>query len=256
MNTNSIPSMISPRADPPSDLTPDTFAARLYGMLAPLAYDEPAQRWALLILINAIGLMFQQVEDLVRDTEQGVGWSALVDLDRTPDIALPWLGQFVGVRMLPNSTPAEQRERILNTDGWKRGTPAALHGAALATLTGLRRLDIRERSGSGQAEGVSYAYAKAHYANYTALKAGFVDYLHLGGTPDAAYYLQVRTYASETPDLTATLNAILSQKPGGLVLDFATVTGQTYQQLKARFATYSAAKAAYPDYLALKQDAP
>ena len=118
----------------PAELTPDTYAERLYGMLAPLAARDSEVEWSLLKLCNAIGVPFQLVEDLVRDTEDGVGWSALLDLDRCPDEALPWLAQFVGVRVLPSSTPEQQRARIASTDGFKRGTRDAMIGAAQATL--------------------------------------------------------------------------------------------------------------------------
>ena len=72
--------------------------------------------------------------------------------------------------------------------------------------------------------------------------------------PDAAYYVKVRTYASDTPDPAATLRALISQKPGGLVLDYAAITGQTYGDVKARYATYADVTGFYTDYLAVKQD--
>src|SRR5215467_11358862 len=100
MTTPSMPPL-QPQT-PPADLTPDTFAERLYDMLAPLAQQDPHNAWALLIYINAIGLMFQEVEDLVRDSPEGPGWSELLDLNRAPTQALPWLAQLVGVRLLPD----------------------------------------------------------------------------------------------------------------------------------------------------------
>src|SRR5215831_2032493 len=118
---------------PPSALTPDTYAERLYEALAPLAEDDDENQWSLLVYVNALGTMFQLVEDLVRDTPDGIGWSALLDLYRCPDIALPWLGQFAGVRVLTGSTPDQMRQRIASTDGFKRGTRQALIGAAQAT---------------------------------------------------------------------------------------------------------------------------
>src|SRR4051812_14635550 len=153
----------------PPSLAPDTFAARLYVALAPLAARDVDYSWSLLIYINAIGEMFQLVEDLVRDTPEGPGWSSLLDLDRCPDAALPWLAQLVGVRLLPNSTPDEQRARIASTDGFKRGTRDALIGAAQATLTGDKTVIFRERDHDN------------------------------ADTPNYAYYLTVLTYANETP---------------------------------------------------------
>jgi hypothetical protein len=154
---------------PPAALTPDSFAERLYTMMEPLARQDFDNAWSLLTYCNAIGSMYQLVDDWVRDTPDGPGWSLLLDLDRCPAVALPWLAQLVGVRLLAGSTEADQRARIASTDGFKRGTVAAMRGAAQPTLIGSQTLLFRERSGD------------------TAV------------SPDYAYYLDVTTYANETP---------------------------------------------------------
>lgn len=206
---------------PPATLAPDSFAARLYGALLPLAYQDPANAWALLILCNALGTEYQLVEELVRDTPDGPGWSVLVDLDRCPDWALPWLAQLVGVRLLPGSDPTEQRARIESTGGFRRGTRDALIGAAQATLTGNKNVIFRERD---------------HPAT---------------DTPAYAYYLTVITYAAQTPDPTATRNALLAQKPAGILLDYRTATGQDWQQVKTTNATWQIVKNTYPTWAAV-----
>ena len=213
---------------PPEELLPDTFAARLYAMLAPLAQWDAEAAWSLLILVNAIGGQFQLVEDWVRDTPDGApGWSLLRDLDRCPPEALPWLAQFVGVRLLAGATDAQNRARIASTDGFRRGTRDAMVGAARATLTGVGTVVFRERDGA----------ELGHPA-----------------APEYAYYLGVRTYSSQTPNPTATLAALMAQKPGGIVLDYRTVAGQDYTSLKTNHATYAAVKAAYRDYAAVVTD--
>jgi len=132
-----VPAAAAPLVDPPSTLIPETFAARLYGMLAPLAQWDAGNAWSLLILCNAIGVQFQLVEEWVRDTPDGApGWSLLVDLERCPPEALAWLAQFVGVRLVPGASEDQNRARIASTDGFRRGTRDALIGAARATLTG------------------------------------------------------------------------------------------------------------------------
>jgi len=204
---------------PPGDLTPDTYAARLYASLAPLAEYDPSTSWSLLILCNAIGIPFQLVEEWVRDTPEGPGWSLLLDLDRCPDEALPWLAQFVGVRLLPDSTPDDQRHRIASTDGFRRGTPAAMRGAAQATLTGGRSVVFRERYGD-------------------------------------PYVLDVLTYTSQTPDPAATERALISQKPGGIVLTYRTADGQDWQSVKDRFATWADVKATYATWADVRDDTP
>jgi hypothetical protein len=215
---------------PPPELSPDTYAERLYEMLAPLAQHDPENGWALLIYVNAIATGFQLTEDWVRDTPAGEpGWSLLVDLDRCPPEALGWLAQFVGVRLLPGSSEQEQRDRIASTDGFKRGTRDALIGAAKSTLTGSQTVIFRERDGANMGHPTS---------------------------PDYAYCLSVITYASQTPDPNATLSALLAQKPGGILMSYRTATGQDYLQLKTNHATYAAVKAAYRDYNAVRTDEP
>lgn len=210
----------TPRLDPPAPLTPDSFAEGLYLSLAPLATQDASYDWALLILCNAIGVMFQELDDLERDSPDGPGWSPLLDLARCPDEALPWLAQFVGVRLLPDSTPADQRARILATDGWNRGTPAALVASAAATLTGTQRVTLRERDGGN------------------------------------AYVLRVQTLASETPNPTATENAILAQKPAGIVLVYEAMPGQDYLELESDHATYAAVRSDYASYTGALTDQP
>jgi hypothetical protein len=214
---------------PPAELAPDTFAGRLYDMLEPLAEQDPQAGWSLLILCNAIGVPYQLVEDWVRDTPDGPGWSLLMDVDRCPSEALPWLAQFAGVRIPPAVVDdAERRAWIESTDGFNRGTRDALIGAAKATLTGAQRLIFRERDGA--------AYGAT--------------------TPDYAYHLTVYSYATETPDATATLNALLAQKPGGIVLHYTAATMQDYQNVKDTNATYAVVLATFDDYAALAMNQP
>jgi hypothetical protein len=211
---------------PPAGLAPQPFAERLYWMLAPLAQDDPSYSWSLLTFVNACTLAYEQVEEWVRDTPAGPGWSILLDVDRCPPEALGWLAQFVGVRLLKNAPDAANRERIAATDGFHRGTPAAIRAAAQATLTGSRSVFMTERD---------------HPSS---------------DTPAYAYYLSVVTYAGETPDPVATRNAILLQKPAGIVLSYLCVSGQVYDQVHAGFATYAALKAHYPSYQDVWTDTP
>jgi len=210
---------------PPANLTPDTFAGRLYGMLAPVAQNDPSAGWSLLILCNTIGVPYQLVEDWVRDTAAGPGWSLLLDVARCPSEALGWLGQFVGVRLRAGDNDDANRNRIQSTDGFRRGTLAAMQGAVYPTLTGQKRLFLKERDSTAAA-------------------------------PDYAYHLTAITYSNETPDPTATQNALLAQKPGGIVLTYIVQAGQSYDQLRTRFASYAAVVAAYTDYAALLADEP
>jgi len=217
----------SETAVPPDDLLPDSYAARLYWMLKPLAAMDPQAAWSLLIYINAIGTAFQKVDDWVRDTVEGPGWSILMDADRCPIEALPWLGQFVGVRIPPGLTEQEQRDWVKSTAGFRRGTVDALIGAVRSTLTGSQTVIFRER------DGADYGDAR---------------------NPEYAYYLTVFTYASQTPDPEATHRALLSQKPAALVLNYRAAQGQDYRLLATNTDTYATMLTKYADYTAVKID--
>jgi Phage tail protein (Tail_P2_I) len=189
-----------PYADPPTDLLPDSFAADLYESLAPLARQDFYYGWALLILCNTIGTMYQLVDAIVRDQPEGPGWSLVLDVNRCPPEALGWLAQFNGVRLGYALSDAEQRQAIQDASGFRRGTPAAMTAAIQATLTGTKTVTLHERDGD-------------------------------------PYSLTILTAAEETPDLTKTRTAMLSQKPAGIV---ASINGVGVTQTWATFQTKAA----------------
>lgn len=84
-----------------------------------------------------------------------VPWSGIVDVNRAPYKALPWLGQLVGVDT-PNIVTGESslahesriRELVRATPGFKRGSPAAIEAAVSQYLTGTKTVIVRERNGS------------------------------------------------------------------------------------------------------------
>ena len=54
----------------------------------------------------------QAIDDIIRDTPYDPGYSILLDINRCPTYALPWLGQFVGVRFLMVQPDSVMRQRI------------------------------------------------------------------------------------------------------------------------------------------------
>jgi hypothetical protein len=214
---SALPILDPPASPPPPAPVLASFADRLYRAMAPLATWDASCGYALANLDGAVGEMFQAVEDLARDTPAGPGWSSVVDLDRCPDDWLGWLAQLVGVTLIAGATPDESRARIAATDGFWRGTRSAIIAAAGATLTGTKTVYINER----------------------------ID--------GDAYHLAVLTLAAETPDAAAAQAAIVAQKPAGLVLDYRTTAGQTYDAVHVRYATYTALRTAYATYDAMRQ---
>jgi hypothetical protein len=203
----------------PLDVAPelDAVAERLYADMAPLAWLDEDNGWALAVLCGGTGELFQEVDDLARDTADGPGWSSVLDLARCPVDWLPWLAQFVGVTLTTGLTDAQARAVIAERTGWGRGRRATIIAVIQSTLTGAKTVYMQERY---QAD---------------------------------AYKLAVRTITAQTPSAAATLAALVAAKPAGIVLDFATVTGQTYDLVRVNFATYALLKAAYPTYEAMRQ---
>lgn len=190
---------------PPPDPPPDPFARPvvhdtaedLYRQLGPLTRDDGLHGWMLLRLVAAATGALDEVEQLARDHPDGrPGWSTVVDVDLAPPTWLPWLGQFVGVRLPGDvSSPTARRRAIRDQASARRGTPAALAAAITATLRGSQRLELIERDGG-------------------------------------AYRLTVRIYESEVVSLAAVEAAVASQKPAGIVAVIDVRPGATYRHMR------------------------
>jgi hypothetical protein len=182
---------------------------RLYAALAPLAYDDQSQGQSLQTLSTGIGQLFEQLSQIVTPGPNGEPpWSALVDVNRCPGFALPWLGQLAGVTVEQTLDEAGQRQQIRAETGRARGTPAAIAAAAQRYLTGTKTVIMIERDAS---------VAPA----------------------DPAYGLRVLTRTDETPDTAPVLAALTAAKPAGIILDYATISGQTWQELIDNNATWA-----------------
>lgn len=178
----------------------------------------------LLLWLDGAAHLLGRIDDLARDTDERTGWVWLLHPDDTPREWLAWLGQLVGVRLLDGLDETSQRLRVRETAGQKRGTVAAIRGAARQHLTGTRLVRIDERR-------------------------------RPDGTADA-YHLIVTTYTAETPDPPAVAAALQAEKPGGLILHYEVRTGATYNELAVDFATYNDLSARFADYDAMRTYVP
>jgi hypothetical protein len=180
-----------------------------------LGVSQPADEhlgWPFLIFLAGLGAAFGPLHDIVRDTDEGPGWSSVMDPTRCPGWALPWLAQFAGVNLTPGLSEDEWRAQITSPPAFERGTPAAIRSAVQRHLTGNHTVSIIERDGS-------------------------------------PWRLTVITYTSETVDAGAAERAARSQKPVGLVLTYrvdpgwsvgdleAVYAGRTIADVEAEFAT-------------------
>jgi hypothetical protein len=195
-------------------------AERLFTSLGPWSRaDSELTGWALLHFCESIAGRYQDILSIVESGDDGEpGWSAVLDANRAPATWLPWLAQFVGVRLPPGLSEEAQRLRIKSTDGFRRGSPDAVRAAAKQYLIGP----------DGTPDSASVFVLERH------------------GSP---YRLTVSTYEAQTPDVDKVYQAVLEQKPAGLVLNPITVlTGVDYLALRDTHVDYTAVRSAYTDY--------
>ena len=103
---------------------PDTTA--LYNRIGWAKYKDTTG--VLLRWLAGMGEMVQAIDSLcMAQNDDGTiapGWSQVLDINRCPTAALPWLGQFVGVSVDPSQRDDQQRYAIEQEHGFARGTPA------------------------------------------------------------------------------------------------------------------------------------
>jgi hypothetical protein len=184
-------------------------------------YDEQND-WALLLFLDALcRTHFEEVSTYVRDTDDDrPGWAILLDADRCPTVALPFLAQFVGVTLDPVLSEDEKREKIKSPEGFRRGHPDAIEAAVQRTLLEPKTVLITER--------------------------------HLG----SANKLWVRTLNSQTPDPALAERAARSQKAIGNLMTFNAIDGQAWSDVVSKFDTWQDVIDEYPTWTDVISDAP
>jgi hypothetical protein len=177
--------------------------------------------------VGSFSLPFELIEDFVRDSDDGPGWSALVDIDRCPSWALGWLAQFRGVSLPPQlqgqsdlEYDIEMRDWIKRADGFNRGSVDAIVAAAQRRLTDTKTVIVSQRD---------------------------------GGDPDQ---IVVTTLDPETPDPAGTLLDILSQKPWGLVLNHQQSVAFNWAGVVAARTSWADVVAHHPTWDHLRRNVP
>lgn len=133
---------IDPGPTDPTDTT--TFAYRLYEQLLPFQkLDTQGHLWA---LCDGFYAMFQEVEELIKDRDDGLpGYANMLDINACRSDFLSWLAQFVGANPMPGLSDTAQRGYIASLPGFNRCRPDTIKAAVAATLTGTKTVDLRER---------------------------------------------------------------------------------------------------------------
>jgi hypothetical protein len=147
------------------------------------------------VYLRALGGMFAEVEAILYEDEETVPWEILLDPDRCPATALPYLAQYVGEQLPTGIEERAAREWIKDAPNQRRGTPESIFYAAQRKLTGERAVTLRERT--------------------------------LNGVEDDDT-IEVNTYTRETPSREAVLQELLTVMPADIVLNYSVLPGQTW----------------------------
>lgn len=177
----------------------NVIAQRIYEEIAPVTYADSDNDYALLHFIHAWTNSMMQLENIVRDTDAGPGWSSIMDPDTAPDMFLTFLSYMVGSVPVRGENPAQARLRIEGMTGIRRGSAQAMRAAAQRYLTGNKYVIFNERA-SGN-----------------------------------AWHLEVRTLTSETPDEDQVRAELLLQKPAGVVMTYDTIDGVEWNAIIAAY---------------------
>ena len=137
----------------------------------------------------------------------------------TPFDRVAWLAAMAGIDISTVASDARKRA-VIGDAAWRyRGTVQAIRTRVAETLTGAKNVEI--------------------VTNY-------------GGDPDA---ISVTTFASQTPDPTATEAAIRAELPAWMEATIVTnAAGQSYANLAADYATYGTMTATGKSYGTLSQE--
>jgi len=168
--------------------------------------------------IRSCAAMWEQIESLVGDlTTSEEPYPDIFDPDLAPQIALGYLAQFVGERLPVGITEARAREWIKDRPNSRRGTAQSIFLAAQRTLTGTRLVSMHERT-------------------------------TIAGVTDVDY-ITVRTTIAQTPDPQAVYNDLRKNiVPADIVLNYAAIVGETWQDVKNNNATWNTVKLGFPNW--------
>lgn len=198
-------------------------AVRIYDEVSPIAYGDGLDGdtdYALAQFIEGWTQGMILIESIAKDTDDGPGWSSVMDPNTAPATFLDWLAQFAGVRFIMGESEISKRTRINAMEGLRRGGPDAIKAAVQRTLTGGKQVLFNERQGGN------------------------------------AWKLGVATLTSETPSTADTLSAILSQKPAAITLDYTSASANSYLLVRIAWDTYLEVKTGYLSYLTLRNNIP
>jgi len=183
---------------------------RLYNQLAPTFFREDEKYgWAGALYLSALARMKDDAATVVQPTSTKPPYAILFDVENVPAKWLPWLAQFVGVDLTKSPDTTTSRSWIKSPIGYQRGTTAAMRLAGQATLTGAKTLFF---------------------------------YTRYGGAP---FTIKAASIEGQTPNPTATKEAIESMMAAWDILIYEMVKGGTLSLLEVSHAKLSEVEAAH-----------
>lgn len=225
----------------PTDL--DRFAQRAYDIFEPLTLHQESDD--LNFYIGAAGELFQEVDDLVRDTEGGdPGWSILLDVHRIPAKGLDWLAQFVGVTIDHNTDEAGVRQQVRAHDRWGRGTPLSMLGPAAHWLPAGAKMYLSERNPTPYSATFIFVDKPGVSQSYGDLYAQFESYHKLR----IAYATYGAIFTDQRGDWAKVQDVILANKPAGIQIGFIFTDTTLYMAIYILFNSYQEVYDAYATY--------
>jgi hypothetical protein len=185
-----MPGVFDPLPPAPPLAPPTTFpeepltaAEDLYRRMGPLLEADPANGYALLVLIEGIADSAQPVFDITQETDTHRPLETTLDPAVAPLEWLPWLEQVAGVNAPASDTEAQWRDRIAQAAGIYPGTDNAIRAEVARHLT--------------------------------SMDPAMVRVIH-----PAFWQITVAVRTSDTPDPAAAERAALCQTPAGFALTF------------------------------------
>lgn len=201
----------------PAEPTLGPFGERLRERTAPLAPHDDEYGFAHAYLCGAWGAIFREVAQVFDPEDPLPPFAPLLDPNLCPAWALPWLAQWVGVRIPAGTSEADARKLIAELRGFRRGTTRAMRSVLAAY--GLQTVFFRERDGGD------------------------------------AYRLEIVAQNSELPDdVQPVIDALMAQKPGGIILAFRGIDGWDYQRMTGEGGTYADVAGRFANYRALSEN--
>jgi hypothetical protein len=196
------------------------------GLEAVCALDEQ-NGYAGALLLAAVASMWQDIDDLIRDTDVAPGWARIVDVDLAPPMAFGWLAQIAGVKLTAGAPEEAQREEIRRVDGQRRGLRSTILSKVAPYITGSTPPLLLERTNPDV-------------------------------PGDRAYHITLSLVAQQLPGGLSDANGLALQAafrdalPAGLIGHVLLKEHNNYDEVNAANASYNAAKALYADYIDMR----